>query len=481
MGGSLRAKALHGTVWSVVERMSVQFVQFVITIVMARLLTPNDYGLIGMLAIFMALSQVFIDGGFSSALIQKNDRTSADYTTVFYINLFISMLVYGVLFFSAPWIAVFYAQPILSPILRVYALNLIINSLVAVHKTYLTINLDFKTQAKITLISAILSGIIGIIVAYNGAGVWALVIQSISMAIFNVVFTYYWVSWHPTLVFSSESFHKLFTFGSKLLVASVISAVYDNLYNLVIGKKFTSSDLGNYSRAQSFPVLVSSTIGTVLMRVSYPVLSSVQDDNQKLLNIYKKYIQLSSFILFPLMMILCGIAQPLILTLLTDKWLQCVTLLQILCFSSMWNCIISINLNLLKVKGRSDLVLKLEVVKKTIAVSILLITLLFHNILILCLGMVLYSLIALYINTHYTAKLLGYGFFLQVKDFGAYFLASLVVLAICLFISSICKYITISVFIAPVVSLSLYVIICKLCHLDALNEAILSVNTLLKK
>lgn len=424
---------------------------------MARVLTPSDYGLIGMLAIFISLSQVFIDGGFSSALIQRKDRDEKDFSTVFYINVGISVILYLMLFALAPLIADFYVQPLLCPIIRVYSLNLVINAFAGVTKTILTIRLDFKTQSKISLLSAILSGICGIAAAYYGLKVWALVIQSLTMAFLNVILSFTLVRWFPKAKFSKESFKKLFGFGSKLLVASIISSVYDNLYNLVIGKKFNAKDLGYFSKSKSFTSLISTNIGGILTSVSYPILSEVQSDKSHLLNIYRRYMQLSAFITFPLLMLMCGIASPMIIFLLTDKWAGCIIILQILCFANLFSGLTAVNLNLLKVSGRSDLVLRIEVIKKIIAISILAVSMLFNSIEIICIGLVLYSFIAFYINTYYTNKILNYGYLKQLHDVLPYFLISLVILAISLFISN-----SITV---PIVSLCASLFICGSAYL----------------
>lgn len=467
MASDLKSKALKGTIWSFIERFSIQIVQFVVTIVMARILGPSDYGLIGMLAIFISLSQVFIDGGFSSALIQRKDRNEDDYSTVFYINIGISIFVYAALFSIAPLIADFYNQPLLKPVLRIYAINLVINAFAAVNKTILTIRIDFKAQSKISFISAFLSGICGISAAYLNYGVWALVIQTVSMSIFNVIFSFIWTKWIPSFKFSIKSFKKLFGFGSKLLVATIISSIYDNVYSLVIGKEFNSKSLGYFSRAQSFTSLISGNIGSILTNVSYPVLSEVQNDRETLIRVYKRYIELSSFIIFPLMMMLCGIASPLIDLLLTEKWHGCVIILQILCFADLFRGLTLINLNLLKVIGRSDLVLRLEVIKKSIAISILIVTIFFHNLIYMCLGLVGYSCIAFYINTYYTNKILNYGYGKQFRDFIPYLLLSISILVITLISSIFISNSFLSLIISIPVSLSFYLLMCNIYNLYA--------------
>ena len=419
----LRFQATNGVIWSFIERFSVQGAQFLIGIVLARLLTPHDYGLIGMLAILMSLSQVFIDGGFSVALVQKKDRNESDFSTVFFINIGISLLLYIIIYICSPLISTFFNQPILKSVARVYCFNLIINSLAAVNRTKLLINVDFKTQSKISLLSAILSGVVGIYFAYSGYSVWALVIQAIVGAVLNVILSFYYVRWAPSLIFSVDSFHRLFKFGSKVLV-------------LVIGKKYTSADLGYYTRANQFTSLMSDNISEILSRVALPVLSNIQDDNERLIGAYRKYIQVATFVVFPMIMGLCGIAKPLVLLLLTEKWAKTIILMQILSFNYLWGPITKVNLNLLYVKGRSDLILRLEIIKKTIAFSILLVSI-FFSLEIVCLGLAVYSVIATYLNCHYTDRLLNYGFLTQMKEIMPNLLLSLFVLGESLLISEI--------------------------------------------
>lgn len=245
MSNNIKSQTIKGVVWSTIERFSMQGVQFLLGIIMARLLTPDDYGLIGMIFVFISISQVFIDGGFTNALIQKKNRNETDFSTVFYINLIISILFYIILYITAPFIAQYYEQPLLTDLTRVYSINLILNSLVAVNRTKLMIAVDFKTQTKISFTAALISGIIGVSCAYLGYGVWAIVIQALVAASLNIILSFYFVKWIPLWTFSIESFKNLFSFGSKLLVSSLISNVYSNLYVFVIGKKFSAHSLGD--------------------------------------------------------------------------------------------------------------------------------------------------------------------------------------------------------------------------------------------
>lgn len=415
MTDSLKDKTFKGTIWSTLERFSVQGIQFFVMIVMARILTPEDYGLIGMLAIFLAVSQSLIDSGFSQALIRKQDRSEIDNSTVFYFNIGVGLILYLVLFVCAPFIGRFYDEPVLIPITRVIGLSLLLNSLVVVQRALLTIRLDFKTQAKASSSGAIISGVIGIWMAYSGFGVWAIVWQQIVNLTIVTLLLWYFSHWKPIRAYSWKSFHELFSFGSKLLASGLIDTIYRNMYLIVIGKVFKASDLGYYTRAHQFTDFASSNITGIFQRVTYPVLCTIQDNNERLADVYRRLLRTSSFIIFPIMMGLAAVAKPMILSFLTDKWLFSVVIIQILCFSQMWFPVHAINLNLLQVKGRSDLFLKLEIIKKIIGVVTLCITLPL-GLIPMCWGMLVNSIIALIINTHYTGKLINLGFLKQMKD-----------------------------------------------------------------
>ncbi len=411
---SVASKSIHGIIWSAVERFSLQGVQFVIGIILARLLKPSDFGMIGMLSIFLSVSQTFIDCGFSNALIRQKETSSEDYGTAFIVNFAISVFAFVVLFVIAPYVAIFYNMPDLQPVMRCVSVTLIINALYAVHKVKLTRNIDFKTQSKASLCAAVISGILGIVLAYNGFGVWSLVYQAICNSVLNVLLMSVLLKWFPKPVFSKDSFHSLFGFGSKLLVASIISSIYSNLYNIVIGKQFSASNLGYYTRADQLGNFPSQNIAGVLSRVTYPILSQLQDDEERLRSIYIKYLQVSCFVVFPLMMGLAALAEPTIFLLLGEKWLPSVVLLQILCFGMMLDPVCNINLNLLYVKGRSDLVLKLEVIKKTIAVTILVLSLNF-GLMGICIGRAIYGVVATFLNMIYTRRFIDLSMWEQVK------------------------------------------------------------------
>lgn len=415
MSHSLKQKTVKGVLWSSLERFSVQGIQFIVMIIMARMLTPNDYGLVGMLAVFIAVSQSLVDSGFSQALIRKQDRTETDNSTVFYFNIIVGFILYGLLFALAPFIADFYNEPQLTVITRVIGLSVLFNSLVVVQRALLTIKIDFKTQAKAALTAAIISGILGIWMAASGYGVWSIVAQQLANLGINTLLLWILSHWRPSLTYSWKSFHELFGFGSKLMVSGLIDTIYRNIYLIVIGRVFSAADLGYYTRAHQFTDFPSSNVSGIIQRVTYPILCSIQNEDERLSDVYRRFLRLSAFIVFPLMMGLAAVAEPLVLALLKEQWLFAATLISIICFSMMWYPIHSINLNLLQVKGRSDLFLKLEIYKKIVGIIILCITIPM-GLIAMCVGSFFSSMIALIINTYYTGKLINVGFLRQMHD-----------------------------------------------------------------
>lgn len=415
MSDSLKSKTVKGVVWSSIERFSTQGVQFLIMIIMARLLTPKDYGLIGMLAIFLAVAQSLIDSGFSQALIRKQDRTDVDNSTVFYFNIVVSSALYLILFIAAPFVADFYNQPELTSVMRVVCLGVILNSLAVVQRALLTVRIDFKTQAKASLSAAVISGCIGIVLAYCGFGVWSLVVQQLLNLSVNTLLLWIFSKWRPIAVFSWKSFHELFAFGSKLLASGLLDTLYRNIYPIVIGKLFSASSLGHYTRAHQFSEFPSSNVTGIIQRVTYPILCGIQDETERLEAVYRKFLKLSAFIIFPLMIGMSAVARPFIDIVLGKQWGFCGQLLQIICFAMMWYPIHAINLNLLQVKGRSDLFLRLEIIKKILGITVLCITAPF-GLVVMCYGQIFNSIVALVINTYYTGKLINVGFIRQMKD-----------------------------------------------------------------
>lgn len=421
---SLKKKTVKGMFWSSLERFSVQAVQFLVMIVIARLLSPEEYGLIGMLAIFIAVSQSLVNSGFSQALIRKQNRSDKDNCTVFYFNIVVSLVLYLVLFLLAPSVARFYKEPILCDVLRVISIGIIINSLVVVQLAIYTTALDFRTQAKASFSGAVVSGFVGIYLAYSGFGVWALVWQQ--LVNYSVIAIILWIysKWFPKLTYSWKSFRELFGFGSKLMLSGLLDTTYNNAYQLVIGKFFSASTLGFYSRAYHFSEFPSSNINNVVQRVTYPVLCSMQDNDSKLREVYRKFLRLSAFIIFPLMCLLAGVAFPFIEVILGEQWRFVSVLLIPICFNMMWYPIHSINLNLLQVKGRSDLFLKLEIIKKCFGCLFLVCSVPF-GVIAMCYVGIVQSLVSLVINSYYSGKLIGVGFLMQIRDLSLTLILSL--------------------------------------------------------
>lgn len=412
---TLKQKTITGLKWSFVDNTVNTGIQFIFGLILARLLDPKEWGLIGMLTIFISISQAFIDSGFSNALIRKNDCTETDYSTVFFFNLSVGLLFYFILFFCAGPISRFYKEPQLLPLIRVLGLGLLISALTIIQRTILTKEVNFKLQAASSIIASVISGLLSIILAYKGFGVWSLAVKTISQSLIILILLWMWNRWIPKLVFSKKSFVEMFGFGYKLLLSGLIYTANINLFYLIIGKYFSASELGFYTRADQFKNLPSSNITGVIQRVSFPVLSSVQDDELRLKKGYRKLIKSTMFISFILMFGMAAVAKPMIIVLIGKKWLPAVPYLQLLCFVGMLFPLHALNLNILQVKGRSDLFLKLEIIKTIFLIPVVLIGILF-GIDIMITGMIVTSLIAYFINSYYAGKLLNYPSLEQVRD-----------------------------------------------------------------
>ena len=400
--------------WTGIEKIVNKAVNFLIGIALARMLAPTDNGVIGMLAIFIAVANTFTDSGLSNALIQKQDRTEKDFCTIFYFNIVVAIGFYLALFFASPYIAQFYNMPILEDVTKVVALSLIITGFTAVQRTRLTIDLRFQTQALISVISLLVPGAVGLILAYLGFGVWALVFQALAGQLISSICIWYCSRWMPKLIFSKTSFKQLFGFGSKLLCSSLINTIYGNLYTLVIGKAFSPADVGFYNKGNEYALLPTQAMQDMTLKVNYPILAKMQDDNERLLRAYRKLLRTPLFLLYPVLTVIAVTAEPLIEVMIGPKWLPCVPILQVLCFGYMFSPLTHINLNLLYVKGRTDLVLKLELIKKPIGFAILFATLPF-GIYAMVIGKAAYEFIAFSFNCYYTGKILNYGEIKQLR------------------------------------------------------------------
>ncbi len=468
---SLKKKTVNGVIWSAIDRFSTQGIQFVFSILIARLLMPSDYGVIAMLGIFLAVSNTFVDSGFGAALVQKANRTETDFSTVFYFNIVVAIIFYALLWLASPYIASFYNIPMLKDVTRVVALTLIFSALGGIQSAQLSIAINFKTRAIISLISALSTGCLGLYLAYSGYGAWALVFQMVFSSLLNTILLWCFVRWMPSLVFSWQSFRQLFSFGSKLLASALLDTIYNNVYTLVIGKVYSSSSLGLYSRASGLAQYPSSNITGVLQSVTFPVLCSIQNDEERLADAYKRFIRMSAFVVFPLMIGLASVAEPFIRVVLTDKWEGAIYLLQIVCFSMMWYPIHAINLNILQVKGRSDYFLKLEIIKKIQGVCILCITVPI-SIVAMCYGSIASSLLSLVWNTYYTKRLIGYGFFSQIKDLLPIIIHSLLMGAIVLLVTHFIEVMWVKLFAGILAGGIYYILGAYIMHFDELKEVL---------
>lgn len=469
---TLKDKTVKGVIWSSIDRFTSQGISFVFSLLIARMLMPSDYGVIAMLGIFMAVSGCFIDSGFSTALIRKIDRTEVDFSTVFYFNNVAAVLFYGLLWLASPYIAAFYELPLLEDVTKVVGLNLIVGALGGIQGAKLSIAIDFKTRAKISVITNLFTGIVGLFLAYQGYGVWALVFQTLSSNILRTILLWCYVKWSPQWVFSWKSFREMFSFGSKMLASGLLDTTYNNIYTIVIGKCFHSSALGVYSRADGLAQFPSSNITGVLQNVTFPVLSSIQNDEERLAMGYKKLLRLSAFIIFPLMVGLAAVADPFIRLALTDKWEGTIYYLQILCFAMMWYPIHAINLNLLMAKGRSDYFLKLEVIKKIQGVIVLCITVPL-GLVVMCYGRLIGTLISLFWNTYYTKKIIGYGYVQQMKDLMHIIIHALVMGAITFHVVSIASTLWLKLILGVLIGMIYYLLGAYLMRFEEMQELIL--------
>lgn len=412
---NLKQKTKKALYWKFAEQFSNYGVTFIIGVFMARLLSPSDYGITALPAVFMAVAATFVDAGFTSALIRKPEIDDNDLTTTFIYNAIVGLVCYALLFISSPWIADFYNTPVLKSLMRVTALSFIFYPIGVPQTILLKRKLDFKTPARITVVVRILSGAVGLTMAYSGYGVWALVISTLFSSIADTTLKLVAVRWWPRGKWSKESFSYLWNYGNKMMASGLMNTVYSNITPIIVGKFYSTSDLGVYNRAHGYAVLPALQIHSAVMAVSFPVLSKIQDDSEKLLAIYRRMINTSTFVIFPIMMLLAALARPVIIVMITEKWTDSIILLQLLCFSLMWYPVHGINLNMLMVKGRSDLFLKLEIIKKIIGITILCCSLPF-GLVAFCGAQIVSSVLSVYVNTWYTEKFYNFGFLKQMKD-----------------------------------------------------------------
>lgn len=412
---SLKAQALSGMLWSFIQQFSSQIISFIVSIVLARILLPSDFGLIAIIAVFVSLGTALVNSGMTQSLIRTIDPEEEDYTAVFYFNLLMSIIVFIAVYFAAPWIAIFYEQDSLTVMIRVYSIVFILNAFGAVQNARLMKLLLFKIQMKIGIPSVALGGVVGIVMALNGFGVWSLIFGPITQAFVYNAQLWFYSQWRPGNSFNKLKIKKHLNFGYKLLLSNILNVIYDNAYYLIIGKYFLPAQVGYFQRANSLKQFPVNNISIVLNKVTYPLFSSIQNNDERLKSVYKRIMQVVVFLVAPTLLIMAALATPLFRFLFTEKWLPAVPYFQILCLNGILFPIHAYNLNILNVKGRSDLFLKLEVVKKILLTLVLFIGFQF-GIYGLLYGSVVFSIAAFFINTHYTGKFINYTSWQQTKD-----------------------------------------------------------------
>lgn len=466
---SLKDKTIKGVGWSAADAFLGQGISFVVGLILARLLSPEEYGLLGIVTIFTTVLLGFVDCGFGTALIRKQDINDEDCNTMFYLNLIFSVLFYTLLYICAPYIAVFFERPQLVSLVRVTGLSLIVVSFSMVQTTILCRNIDFKTRTKASVISAAISGIIGITMAFSGCGVWSLVAQLLSKQAFNTICLWFFNRWMPSLKFSFDSLRYMWGFGWKLMLSGFLDRLWAQLYQTVVGKFYNPATLGHYTRANDYANIFSSNLTAIVQRVSYPVLSKIQDEKERMMSAYRRIIKTTMFVTSIIMISLGAVSEPLIYCLIGPQWHQAATFLPLICISLSLYPLHAINLNMLQVQGRTDIFLYLEIIKKIIAVGPICLGI-FVSIYWMLIGTIITGIIAFFLNSYYTGKELGYSSLRQLKDVApSYGIAFLIAMSVYFF-----KYLPISNWIIlPIqimVGVVIFFIICEKTKLEEYIE-----------
>lgn len=415
MSESLKKKVSKGLLWNTIHNFTIQGINFLLMLFMARILGPEEYGVIGIIGVFIVLSKVFSEAGFTTALIRKKNRTQTDLSTVFYFNIVVSSVCYIIIYIIAPFVASFFGMQILTSVLRVLAISIVMSSFNIIQVAIMNYTMDFKKQAYISIVHTFISGCIGLVLAFNGYGVWALVFQNISQSFIGLILCWTMCDWRPSLIFSKKSFNELFGFSSKILITRIIDALYGNIYPIIIGKYFSPVSLGHYSRAHHWASLPSTNLVNIINNVTFASLSKIQDENDKLKKVYRKMIKVCSFFIFPMMFGLAAISKPLIYFTIGEKWDFCAQILNIICFTYIFSPILSLNTNFIQIKGRSDLSLKLTIIQKGFAIIVIL-TSLPYGLLAMCYFAVASSVVMLLLNMYYIGKVSKIKIFTQIKD-----------------------------------------------------------------
>jgi O-antigen/teichoic acid export membrane protein len=413
---SLENKTIVGILWNFAEQFSKRGFGIIVTLLLARFLTPEDYGLVAMMGVFLAITNNLMNMGFHQALIRKKNANNSDFSTAFYINFLLGIFSYLILFISAPLIATFYEEPRLIILIRVIGIVVLIDSFKVVQSAILSRNLNFKSQMKATVPATMISGVFAVVMAYAGFGVWALIVQSIVSSLLIAGILWLMDIWRPTLVFNKDSLSEMFGFGSRLFASDLLDTIFRNMYIVVIAKLFTATVAGHYFFVNKVKDLISYQLVNAIQTVTYPALATLQEDNIKLKAGYRKVIQITTFGLFPVMLFTAALAEPFFMVVLNEQWLPAVPYLQLMCIAALMEPLHSINQNVLKVKGRSDIFLYLEFIKKIIMTLILILTIQF-GLLGILVGQIISAVLSYLPNSYYSGKLIGYSTKEQVIDF----------------------------------------------------------------
>lgn len=426
MAKSLKQKAASGMVWTAMRKYLTMFISFVSGIILARLLTPHDYGCIGMLAIFMSLANTFIDAGFGSALIQKKQPTQTDYSTIFFWNMAVAAVLYIILYLAAPTVARFYDIPLLCPVLRVQAIVLFINAMNLVQRNQLKKKLNFKILSIVTIVTSAIALSVTIVMAYHGFGVWSLVAQNLLMAGIPALVFWFYVKWRPLWTFSWKSFRELFSFGAYMLLSHFVNELGKQIQGLLIGKLFSPATLGYYSKAAGTERLASQSISGVITSVTYPLYSATQDDKVLLGNIIKRLTMSISYLTFPLMFILILLAKPIFIILYSDRWLPSVVYFQVLCIVGITSCLQAINTQTIAAIGKSKQMFTWTLVKRVLGSGTMIAGLLLYGMEGFLVGVVFYNFLAYFVNIGLVSKYIGYKWMRQLLDLLPVTIASIV-------------------------------------------------------
>lgn len=473
-------KIISNFMWRFAERSGAQVVSFIVSIVLARILLPEDYGTIALVTVFTSILQVFVDSGLGTALIQKKDADDLDFSSVFYFNFVVCLILYAGMFIASPYIALFYNDITLTSVIRVLSLTIVISGVKGIQQAYVSRNMLFKRFFYSTIGGTIFSAFLGIGMAYAGLGVWALVAQQLSNTAIDTIILWITVKWRPRKAFSWKRLRILLTFGWKLLISALLDTSYNNLRNLIIGKLYSSADLAFYNQGDKFPKVIVTNINTSIDSVLLPTMSSAQDDKERVKQMTRRAIKTSTYVMAPLMMGLAFCAEPIVRIVLTDKWLPCIPFLRIFCITYMFWPVHTANLNAINAMGRSDWFLKLEIIKKIMGMTILLSTMWF-GVMAMAYSLLLSSVLSQIINSWPNRILLGYGYLEQVRDFAPGILLA-VGMGICVYcIGFLPLPIVVTLVIQIIVGAAIYIIVSALMKLEEFEYLLEMVKSFLKK